>query len=107
MPTPNISWTLPSGDEIFPGVRELQEEEEGNVYADSSISESSPYRRVSTLYIGSATPDYEGTYICNAVNNVENLVGATDGASAELTVQGKPVLHKTRTYGHLLQGFTS
>ena len=91
VPLPSIVWTLPDGSNLESLVfneqdlprRESRQPAPAN-FAETTISDETPYAATSVLYINSVSPDDEGEYICTATNDQ-----ATVEDTAVLTVQGK------------------
>ena len=87
VPLPSIVWTLPDGStlesrEDLPG--RLSRQVGPTNFAETIISDETPYEASSTLYINFVSPDDEGEYTCTATNDQ-----ATVADTAVLTVQGK------------------
>ena len=84
VPLPSIVWTLPSGDNLESVVLNGQDIEQAEIYAETIVSEETPYAATSTLSIDPVSRNDDGIYICTAINRIANAT-----ASATLTVQGK------------------
>ena len=86
VPLPSIVWTLPSGDNPESTVLNGQDMEQTGIYAETIVSEETPYAATSTLNIDSVSREDDGVYTCTAINRIADAT-----ASATLTVQGMGV----------------
>ncbi len=77
LPTPNITWTSPSGTELLSDQNNI---EITNVVVDRTV--------MSTLTISNTSPSVSGRYQCSASNGVV-IPEAVTNATADLTVHGK------------------
>ena len=89
VPAPTISWSLPDGTENSAMSGSGSGMLNPRISVETNTSDSPSYRVISRLSVESTELGDAGTYTCVAVNGVENLIGATGSATANLTVQGK------------------
>ena len=83
VPLPSIVWTLPNGTNVESPPCIVQDVEQTELYAETIISDDTPYAATSTLFIDPVSRDDDGVYTCTAINRLANAT-----ASATLTVQG-------------------
>ena len=95
VPLPSITWTLPNGSNLESLAFNQQDvaDEQTGVYAETIISNETPYAAMSVLNIMPVSRGDAGVYICTAVNRLANA-----SSTAILTVQGKvnwsPIINK-------------
>ena len=82
VPLPSIEWTLPDGS-ILEAPERARRQESPRIFAETSVSDDTPYEASSILFIDFVSRDDEGDYTCTAVNQ------QSASETATLTVQGK------------------
>ena len=86
VPLPSITWTLPNGSNLESLAFNQQDvaDEQTGIYAETIISNETPYAATSMLNIAPVSRGDAGEYICTVVNRLANA-----SSTAILTVQGK------------------
>ena len=89
VPLPSITWTLPNDVNLESLAFNQQDvaDEQTWVYAETIISNETPYAATSVLNIAPVSRGDAGEYICTAVNRLANA-----SSTAILTVQGKRLM---------------